>query len=268
MLVDIFSMEFIQRAFFGGILISLCSALLGVTLILKRFSMIGDGLSHVAFGALAIATTLGFAPMYFTIPVVMLAAFLLIKFKNSKINNDTSIALISISSLAVGVIFISYSSGTNTDVYNYMFGSILSLTDSDIITITTLSVLIIAMYIITYNKIFIVTFDEKYAKSTGINAEIYNMIVALLSAVAVVIGMKMMGSMLISALIIFPAVTAMQICRTYKKVVIFSAVISVFNFIAGIVLSVIINTPTGASIVVVDIIMFTLISILGKILNK
>lgn len=267
-MINILSMDFIRNAFVGGILISLCCALLGVILVLKRFSMIGDGLSHVAFGALAISTALGFAPMYFTIPVVIAAAFLLLRLKDVKVNGDSAIALISISSLAIGVVFISYSSGANTDVYNYMFGSILALTHTDIITITVLSIFIIAMYFVTYNKMFVVTFDEKFAKSTGINTEFYNMSIALLSAVAIVVGMKMMGSMLISALIIFPALTAMRLCRTFKSVVLTSSLLSVINFLVGMILSVILDTPTGATIVIVDIIVFAIFTFIGKFLNK
>lgn len=268
-IISIFSMSFVQRALIGGILVSLCCALLGVTLVLKRFSMIGDGLSHVAFGALAIATALKITPMYFAIPVVIFAAFLLLRLKDSSIiKGDSAIALISISSLAIGVIFISYSSGANTDVYNYMFGSILALTVQDIVTIFILSVFIILMYFVTYNKMFAVTFDEKFAKTTGLNTEVYNMLIAFLSAIAIVIGMKMMGAMLISALIIFPALTAMRVCKTFKSVVILSVIISVVNFCIGMLISVLFNTPTGASIVVIDLISFTLFSITGKILYK
>lgn len=268
-IVSILSLGFIQRALYGGILISLCCALLGVTLVLKRFSMIGDGLSHVAFGALAVATALGFSPMYFTIPVVIFTAFLLLRLKySSKIKGDSAIAMISISSLAIGVIFISYTSGGNTDIYNYMFGSILALTEQDILMIIILSLLILVMYIFTYNKMFSVTFDEKFAKASGINTEFYNMTIAFLSAIVIVIGMKMIGAMLISALIIFPALTSMRLFSTFKSVVISSAVLSVINFCIGMLLSVIINTPTGATIVAVDLIAFFIFSIIGKILHK
>lgn len=268
-IISIFSLGFMQRALFGGILISLCCALLGVILVLKRFSMIGDGLSHIAFGALAIATALGFSPMYFTIPVVIIAAFLLLKLKDSSnIKGDSAIAMISISSLAIGIIFISYTSGGNTDVYNYMFGSILALTEQDIVLITILSSFTIIMYILTYNKMFLVAFDEKFAKSTGTNTDFYNMTIALLSAIVIVIGMKMMGAMLISALIIFPALTTMRIFRTFKTVIISSAVLSVINFSIGMFLSVILNTPTGASIVVIDVIMFVIFTLIGKLLHK
>ncbi len=268
-IISIFSLGFMQRALLGGILISLCCALLGVILVLKRFSMIGDGLSHIAFGALAIATALGFSPMYFTIPVVIIAAFLLLKLKDSSnIKGDSAIAMISISSLAIGIIFISYTSGGNTDVYNYMFGSILALTEQDIVLITILSSFTIIMYILTYNKMFLVAFDEKFAKSTGTNTDFYNMTIALLSAIVIVIGMKMMGAMLISALIIFPALTTMRIFRTFKTVIISSAVLSVINFSIGMFLSVILNTPTGASIVVIDVIMFVIFTLIGKLLHK
>ncbi len=268
-IINVFSLDFVQKALIGGILVSLCCALLGVTLVLKRFSMIGDGLSHVAFGALAVATALQVTPMYFTIPVVIFTAFLLLKIKdNSKIKGDSAIALISISSLAIGVIFISYSSGANTDIYNYMFGSILAINNQDIAMIITLSIFIILMYFVTYNKLFAVTFDEKFAKATGINTDFYNMLIALLSAIVIVIGMKMMGSMLISALIIFPALTAMRVCKTFKSVIISSVIISVLNFFIGMILSVIFNTPTGASIVVMELIIFSLFSLIGKIVYK
>lgn len=268
-IISILSLDFVERALYGGILISLCCALLGVTLVLKHFSMIGDGLSHVAFGAISIATALGFSPMKFTIPFVIIAAFLLLKLKdNSNIKGDSAIAMISISSLAIGVIFISYSSGGNTDVYNYMFGSILSITENDVKMIFILSLVIIMMYILSYNKMFLVTFDEKFAKSTGTNVEFYNMLIAFFSALVIVTGMKMIGSMLISALIIFPALTAMRICRTFKTVVIFSALLSVINFCVGMILSIFLNTPTGASVVVVNIIVFVFFSIIGKIFRK
>ncbi len=272
MINDILSMlsfDFVKTALIGGLLISICCALLGVTLVLKRFSMIGDGLSHVAFGAMAIATALGFAPMYFTIPVVVFSAFILLKLKDSSIlKGDSAIALISISSLAVGVVFISCSSGGNTDVYNYMFGSILALNKADILTISFLSVIVILLYVFTYNKMFAVTFDEKFAKSTGVNVELYNMLIALLSAVVIVIGMKMMGSMLISALIIFPALTSMKIFKKFKAVVLSSAIVSTVNFLLGMLVSIIFDSPTGATIVIVDIIVFVIFSITGKILNK
>lgn len=268
-LITILSFDFVQRAFLGGLLISLCCALLGVTLVLKRFSMIGDGLSHISFGALAIATVLGISPMKFTIPVVIVAAVFLLKIRNNnKINGDSAIAMISVSSLAIGVLLISGTTGGNTDIYNYMFGSMLALKNSDVILIVMLSLAIFLIYILTYNRMFVATFDEKFAKSAGINIGFYNTLIAVLSALVIVIGIKMMGSMLISALIVFPALTAMKLFKTFKNVIVCSALTAVFNFILGMIISVILDTPSGATIVVTDVIVFVIFGIIGKIMNK
>lgn len=268
-IITIFSFDFMQRAFIGGLLISVCCALLGVTLVLKKFSMIGDGLSHISFGAIAVATVLGISPINFTIPVVIISAIFLLKIRsNSKINGDSAIAIISVSSLALGVMLISCTTGGNTDIYNYMFGSILALNNNDILLIVILSIFIFVSYVISYNKIFVVTFDEKYAKSAGVNPDFYNTLIAILSALVIVIGIKMMGSMLISALIVFPALTSMKIFKTFKSVVISSVVISLFNFIIGIIVSVMLNTPSGATIVIADIIVFIIFGLISKIMDK
>ena len=265
----IFSFDFVQRAFIGGLLISLCCALLGVILVLKRFSMIGDGLSHISFGSLAIATVLGISPMKFTIPVVIVAAIFLLRIRNSsKINGDSAIAMISVSSLAIGVLLISSTTGGNTDIYNYMFGSMLALKNSDVMLIVILSLAILLVYLLTYNKMFVATFDEKFAKSAGINTNFYNTLVAVLSALVIVTGIKMMGSMLISALIVFPALTAMKLFKTFKSVTVCSALISVFNFIIGMIVSIILDTPSGATIVITDVLIFVIFVIIGKISNK
>lgn len=267
-ILTILSFDFVQRAFIGGLLISLCCAILGVTLVLKRFSMIGDGLSHIAFGSLAIGTFIGISPMKITIPVVITSAILLLKLKNSsKIKGDSAIAMISVSSLAIGVLLISHSSGGNTDIYNYMFGSILALTNMDILLIAVLSIIILTIFFLLYNKIFLITFDEKFAKSLGINCSLYNIIIAILSALAIVIGMKMMGSMLISSLIIFPALTSMRIFSTYNKVMLSTIILSVVTFCIGMFTSIILNFPTGATIVVINAITFCLSS-LFRILTK
>lgn len=267
--IDIFSFDFVQRAFLGGLLISLCCALLGVTLVIKRFSMIGDGLSHIAFGSLAFATFIGVSPMKFTIPVVIVAAVFLLKIRNnSKINGDSAIAMISVSSLAFGVLLISSTTGGNTDIYNYMFGSILALNNNDILLIVILSVAILSIYFFTYNKLFVVTFDEKFAKSMGIKTDFYNSLIAVLSALVIVMGIKMIGSMLISALIIFPALTSMKLFKKFKTVILSSVILSIFNFVLGMILSIVIDTPVGATIVVTDIMVFLLFEIIGKILNK
>ena len=195
-LLKMLSYPFMQRALVVGILVSLCAALLGVSLVLKRYSMIGDGLSHVGFGSLAIATALGFAPLAFTIPVVVLAAFLLLRMnESSKIKGDAAIGLISSSALAIGVITVSWSSGMNTDVNNYMFGSILAMSDEDVVLSVVLSIVVLILFVLYYNRIFAVTFDETFAKATGVRAEVYNMLLAFLTAITTVLGMRMMGAL-------------------------------------------------------------------------
>ena len=198
MLSQMFSYEFIQRAFIGGVLVSLCAALLGVSLVLKRYSMIGDGLSHVSFGALSIAVACGFAPIKFAIPVVIVAAFLLLRLaENGKMRSDAAIAMVSASALAIGVIVTSLTTGLSTDVYSYMFGSILAMSESDVYMSIALSVVVIILFVFFYNKIFAVTFDESFAKATGTKADVYNMIIAVLTAITIVVGMRIMGTMLI-----------------------------------------------------------------------
>lgn len=263
---EMFSYTFMVRAFVVGILISLCSSLIGVTLVLKRNSMIGDGLSHVGFGAFAIATVLGFAPLEFAIPIVMIVSFLILRLDdNSKIHGDSLIALVSASSLAIGTFVISITKGVNTDINNYLFGSILSLNESDVVISIILSIIVIIMYIVFYNKIFIITFDERFAKSIGIKTNIYNMIFASICSVVVVLGMRLMGSLLISSLIIFPTITCMQVFKTFKRVVISSVFISIITFIFGLVISYMYATPTGATIVIVNLIMLLLFKVISII---
>ncbi len=262
---ELFSYTFITRAIVVGILVALCAALLGVTLVLKRYSMIGDGLSHVGFGTLAIAMSLGLAPLQVSIPVVMLAAFLLLRIsENSNIKGDAAIALISSSALAVGVIIISLTTGMNADVCNYMFGTILAMSKSDLYISVALAVVVFSLYILFYNKIFAVTFDENFAKATGVPVGRYNMLVALLTAMVIVVGMRMMGAMLISSLIIFPALTAMRIFSSFRRVVVCAAVLSVVCFFIGMVVSFAFSIPAGASIVVVNLAAFCLCALLGK----
>lgn len=262
MFIELFSYAFIVRAIIVGILISVCSSLLGVPLVLKRYSMIGDGLSHVGFGALAVASALNTAPLKVAIPIVVFSAFLLLRINNSgKIKGDSAIAIISTSSLAAGVIILSLTNGMNTDVYNYMFGSILSMSNEDVVLSIILSSFVLILFVLFYNQIFSVTFDETFAKATGIKADIYNLILAVLTAVSVVLGMRMMGAMLISALIIFPAVTSMTVAKTYKSVTILSVIISVFCLLTGIVISYIYSLPTGASIVIVNFILYIIFNI-------
>ncbi len=262
---EMFSYPFLVRAITVGILVSLCASLLGVSLVLKRYSMIGDGLSHVGFGAMAVAAAFNLAPLYVAVPTVIVAAFLLLRIsERSNIKGDAAIALISSGALALGIVLLSLTTGMNTDMYNYLFGSILSLSSADMMISIILSALILILYVVFYTRIFAVTFDETFAKATGINTNLYNMIVAVLTAVTVVLGMRMMGSLLISSLIIFPSLTAMRLFKTFKSVIISSALISVICFFCGIFLSYAFEVPTGAGIVVVNIVAFAVFSLLGK----
>lgn len=261
---EMFSYTFLVRAMVVGLLVALCASLLGVSLVLKRYSMIGDGLSHVGFGALAIATAVNAAPLVVSIPVVILAAFLLLRIsESSKIKGDAAIALISTSALAVGVIIISVTTGMNTDVCNYMFGSILAMKTSDVYLSVVLSVAVLLLFVLFYNKIFAVTFDETFSRATGVRAGVYNMLLAVLTAVTIVLGMRMMGAMLISALIIFPALTSMRVCKRFLSVVVCSAAVSVICFLVGLVASYWYSLPTGASVVAVNIVAFLLFSVAG-----
>ncbi|MBE6034492.1 MAG: metal ABC transporter permease [Clostridiales bacterium] len=269
MVQELFAYPFIQRAVIVGILVSLCAALLGVTLVLKRYSMIGDGLSHVGFGALALAMALNLAPLEVAIPVVVAAAFFLLRIsESSKIKGDAAIALISTSSLALGVIVIAMTTGMTTDVCNYMFGSILSMSKNDVRLSIVISILVIILYLVFYNKIFAITFDESFAQATGINTKKYNSLIAFLTAVTIVLGMRMMGALLISSLIVFPALTSMRLIKSFRGVVISSTVISVSCFVLGIIFSYICAAPTGASVVAVNLALFIIFSVISKIKFK
>lgn len=268
-IIEMFSYPFMVRAILAGSLVSLCSALLGVSLVLKRYSMIGDGLSHVGFGALAIATAANAAPLAVAIPVVILAAVLLLRISgNSKIKGDAAIALISTGALAVGVMVISMTTGMNTDVYNYMFGSILAMSGEDVELSLILSAAVLVLYILFYHKIFAITFDETFARATGVKANLYNTMIAVLTAVTIVLGMRMMGALLISSLIIFPALTSMRLCKTFKSVIVNSAVISVVCLFIGISISYVWAAPAGASVVIVNMGALFLYTIAGAVKNK
>ena len=265
---EMFQHSFMVRALIGGILISLCAALLGVSLVLKRYSMIGDGLSHVGFGALAIGSAANFSPLEFSIPIVILSAFFLLRIsETSKIKGDAAIALISTSALAVGITAASLS-GVNTDIDNYLFGSILSLSMSDLIICIVVFIVVMIMYILFYNKIFAVTFDESFAKANGTKVGVYNMLIALLTALTIVIGMKLMGTLLISSLIIFPAIISMRICRRFKTVIITSSIVSVMGFFVGLVISYNYSTPAGASVVLVNLAVLIVFTVIGFISDK
>ena len=265
-LLQMFSYPFMQRALIAGILVSLCAALLGVTLVLKRYSMIGDGLSHVSFGALAIAVALGVTPLYFSIPVVIVAAFLLLRVAdNPRWNSDAAIAAMSASSLAIGILVISRTTGMTTDVDSYMFGSVLAMSKTDVALSVVLCIAVLALYILFYHKIFAITFDENFSRATGLNVNWYNTLIAILTALTIVLGMRMMGAMLISSLIIFPALTAMRLFKSFRGVVICSAITSVVCFCAGLTISFVFSTPVGATVVAANLTLFVISCILGMI---
>ena len=267
-LIQMFSYPFMQRALIAGVLVSLCAALLGVSLVLKRYSMIGDGLSHVSFGALAIAVALEMTPLYFSIPVVVLAAFFLLRMaSHPRWNSDAAIAVMSASSLAIGIIVISRTTGMTTDVDNYMFGSVLAMTREDVALSAVLCIAVLVLFILFYHKLFAVTFDENFSRATGMKVERYNTLLAVLTALTIVLGMRMMGAMLISSLIIFPALTAMRLFKSFRGVVVCSAVTSVACFCAGLTASFVLSTPVGASVVAANLGLF-LLSCLAAALRK
>ena len=256
-MLEMLSYPFILRALVVGTLVSLCSALLGVNLVLKRYSMIGDGLSHVAFSAMAVATVMNWAPLWVAIPVVIVASYVLLRLSSDgRFSGDSAIALLSTGALAVGIFIISMKSGINTDINNYMFGSVLAISKSDVSLSVILSLAVLALYVLFYNKIFAVTFDEPFAKATGVRADFYNMLVAVLTAVTIVLGMRMIGALLISSLIIFPAMSSMRVFKCFRNVVICSAVISVVCFLTGLMVSYAYAAPTGASVVILNIVVF------------
>ena len=262
LLQEMFSYPFLVRAMIGGICISLCASLLGVSLVLKRYSMIGDGLSHVSFGALSIAVAFGWAPLAVSIPVVAAAAVLLLRITgNGKIKSDAAIAMISAGSLAVGIIVTSLTTGLTTDVSSYMVGSILAMSREDMYLSVVLSLVVLGMFVICYNKVFAVTFDESFAKATGVRVSAYNLLIAVLTAITIVLGMRMMGAMLISSLVIFPALTSMRVFKSFFGVVVSAGVVSVVCFFIGLVLSYVYSIPAGASVVVVNLAMFGVFSI-------
>ncbi len=266
LLQEMFSYPFLVRAMIGGICISLCASLLGVSLVLKRYSMIGDGLSHVSFGALSIAVAFGWAPLAVSIPVVAAAAVLLLRITgNGKIKSDAAIAMISAGSLAVGIIVTSLTTGMTTDVSSYMFGSILAMSREDMYLSVVLSLVVHRMFVICYNKVFAVTFDESFAKATGVRVSAYNLLIAVLTAITIVLGMRMMGAMLISSLVIFPALTSMRVFKSFFGVVVSAGVVSVVCFFIGLVLSYVYSIPAGASVVVVNLAMFGVFSVVQMV---
>ncbi|MBQ0111331.1 MAG: metal ABC transporter permease [Oscillospiraceae bacterium] len=272
---EYFSHDYVVNAIVVGVLISLCSSLLGVTLVLKRFSFIGDGLSHVAFGAMAVAAVVGLTDnMIIVLPVTIVCAVLLLSGgQNAKIKGDAAVAMISVGALAVGYLIMNVfsnnlrSSNLSADVCATLFGStsILTLSDTEVWLCTVLSVIVVAAFIFFYNKIFSVTFDESFAKATGTKTRLYNLLIAVIIAVIIVLAMNLVGSLLISALVIFPALSAMRVFKSFKSVTVCAAILSVCCSLIGMIISILAGTPVGSTIVAVDIVVFAIFSFIGII---
>ena len=272
--ISYFNYPFVRYALIAGVLIALCAALLGVSLVLKRYSMIGDGLSHVAFGAVAVATVCGVAPMTVTLPITIIAAIILLGITgNSKIKGDAAIAMISVGALAIGYLLLnifSASSNVSGDVCTTLFGStsILTLSESDVMLCAALAIVVLFVFIIFYHKIFAVTFDEAFASATGINTKAYNTLIAVVTAVVIVLAMKLVGALLISALIIFPALSAMRIFKNFFSVIVTASLISVFCAVLGIFIAILYGTPVGSTIVAANILIFITFNIIAKIKKR
>jgi len=263
---------FVRYAVIVGVLIALCSSLLGVTLVLKRFSFIGDGLSHVAFGAIAIASALNLTnETPFVMAVTVLSAVLLLRTgQNAKIKGDASIAMLSVGALAIGYLLMNlFSTSTNLsgDVCSTLFGStsILTLTEGEVWLCCIMSIIVVGVFVLFYNKIFAVTFDESFAKSAGTKVNAYNLMIAIIIAVIIVLAMNLVGSLLISALVVFPALSAMRVFKSFKSVTICSAVLGVLCALIGLLIAIVAGTPVGSTIVAVDIVAFGLFTLIGSI---
>ena len=256
LLLEMFTYPFILRAFVVGILVALCAALLGVPLVLKRYSMIGDGLSHVSFGALSIALACGWAPL--PVSILLAALGLLRMTERSRMGADAAIAVVSASALAIGVVVTSLTTGMTTDVDSFMFGSILAMDRADVALSVGLCAAVLVLYVLFYHRLFAITFDESFARATGVKVGLYNTILSVLTALTIVLGMRMMGAMLISSLVIFPALTAMTLLRSFRGVVICAAGLSVVCFCVGLTGSYLWGTPVGATVVLVNLAAFLL----------
>lgn len=268
-ITEMFSYSFITRGVIVGGLVALCASLLGVMLVLKRYSMIGDGLSHVGFGAMAVGLAFNTTPLHVAIPIVILAAICLLRIsENSKIKGDAAIGLISSSSIAIGITVNSLSNGTNIDLNSYMFGSVLAISKDDVWICVTMSLLVLLLFVICYHRIFAITFDESFATATGIKVNIYKTLLSVLTAVIIVIGMRIMGTLLISSLIIFPALTSMRVFKRFKCVMVSSVLVSVISFFIGITVSYMYEIPTGAGIVLANLSAFFIFSIIGFVRSK
>ena len=263
--LELFNYEFMVRALVAGILLALSAALVGVPLVLKRNSMLGDGLSHVGFAAFAVALALGLAPTWVAVPVVILVSFLILHLgQNAKTYSDAMIAMVSVGALAVGT-FVASLSGASVDINSYLFGSILAVDMGEVWLAVGLAIVVVLIYVFWHHQIFAITFDEKFARSIGIRTRVYNMIFAILCSLVVVLGMRLMGALLISGLIVFPVLSAQAICRNFKGVLAMSTIIGVVTFVVGLVLSYVLAAPTGATVVLVGIAVYLVAKVAAKI---
>lgn len=265
MLIQLAILQYFWKALVVGLLVTLCASLLGVTLVLRRFSMIGDGLSHIGFGALAVAAAFGWAPLPVAIPAVVAAAFLLLRGGGAKLRGDAAVGLLSAGCLAVGVLVLTLSGGSNVDLMSYMFGSLLYAKTADVLLCLALSAVVLAGFVFFYNHIFSVTFDEPFARAIGVPTNLYQFLTAILTAVTIVLGMRMMGTLLISSLVIFPALTAMRVCKSFLGVTVTAAAAAVACYLIGFSLACFSprGLPAGATIVAVNLCAFVLFVWLG-----
>ncbi len=266
--MEILSYPFMVRALVAGVLISISAALVGVPLVLRKNSMLGDGLSHTAFAAFAVATVLGFAPLLVALPVTILASFLILKLGKTaerRISGDAAVAVLSASSLAVGTMAISLANGVNIDLNSYLFGSVLAVSGTEVIAAGVLAVAVVLVFVFLLPRIFAITFDADFAKSIGVRVGVYDAIFAIICSAVIVLGMRLLGSLLISSLIIFPTLTAMTFAKTFRGTVLVSVLISVLAFVVGLLISFFAATPTGATVVIVNLITFVVARILKAI---
>lgn len=266
LILEILSYEFMIRAIIVGGIVSICAALLGVVLVLKRYSLIGHGLADVGFASLSVAMASGLSPFYISMPMIVASSFIIMYIsQNKKINGDVAIGIFSTGALSIGIAITAMTRGFNMDVYAYMFGSVLSMNQTDVKVSIGLSLLVLLMFVVFYNRIFLITADESFARAIGIKVSFYQFLISLLTALTVALGMRLMGTLLISSLIIFPAVISKKLVQSFKGMVIVSAMVSVFCFVLGLIFSFLYNIPTGASIVLVNILLVLVASIMGRV---
>lgn len=260
-----FSYPFVVRAMIAGVLVSLCASLLGILLVLKRYSMIGHGLADVGFASLSLALALGTSPLYISTPILIATSFVIMAISERHgVSGDLAIGVISTGALAIGIIITALTKGFNIDVYNYMFGSILAVKNSDVFVSIILSAFVVATFVLFYNKLLLVTCDEEFATAQEVNLTAYHFLISILTALTVVVGMRMMGTLLISSLIIFPAVTARTFAASFKTLLLSSAATSVICFVVGMTFSFSFNLPVGASVVVINILAMTTAQLLRR----